>query len=174
MALRIEPTTGAAVAAILLLGQPWDVAVGEGAVWLLGGGPQRSVIPVGDWDVGSGTVWRIDPGTNEVVATVELPGGVDGDARIATGAGGVWVTGGSVNTIFRIDPATNRISETIPVQSDAGAVAVGRGSLWVVSEGYGTVKRIDPATHEVIATIDIRGGCVCSVAVGAGGVWATS
>jgi YVTN family beta-propeller protein len=56
--------------------QPGDVALGFGSVWVA--------------NAGDGTVSRIDPDTREVVATIDLGVSVEG---IATGAGGVWVTG---------------------------------------------------------------------------------
>ena len=168
VAVRIEPATGAVVAKIPLSAQAWDVALGEGAVWFLGGGSQEP------WEVGRGRVWRIDPRTNAVVDTLDVPDGVDRNSRIATGAGALWLTGGLLGTVLRIDPPTARIVETIPVRDDVGAVTVGRGSVWVLSEAAAAVLRIDPATSEVVARTAIWGECACSVAVGAGGVWATS
>ena len=151
-----------------------NVAVGEGVVWFAGGRGETAACC-------SGRVWGIDPGTNEVIAVVELPGRA-GFPVIATGMGGVWVVDGSAAALYRIDPSTGRIAQTIvvPGLELRGAVeglAVGRGSVWAAHHELGYVSRIDPATNEVIARIQIRGEddelCSCSVAVGAGGVWAS-
>ena len=139
--------------------------MGEGAVWIgsADGGESE------DSQEGTGTMWRIDPDTNEVVATIPLPDAV-GYLSVATGAGAVWLQGGNPSTVFQIDPATNRVTATIP--APLGSVSFGRGSLWVASYQAPTVKRIDPNTGDVLATI--QGRCGCSIAIGAGGVWGAS
>ena len=72
---RIDRGNGS-VTAVPAGRQPSDVALGFGSVWVA--------------NAGDGTVSRIDPDTREVVATIDLGVSVEG---IATGAGGVWVTG---------------------------------------------------------------------------------
>jgi DNA-binding SARP family transcriptional activator/DNA-binding beta-propeller fold protein YncE len=72
---RIDKTSGS-VTTVAVGRQPRDVALGFGSVWVA--------------NAGDGTVSRIDPRSREVVATIELGVSVEG---IATGAGGVWVTG---------------------------------------------------------------------------------
>jgi virginiamycin B lyase len=135
------------------------VVVGEGAVWVAGEGFGLG----GRW---SGAVWRIDPDTDEVLATEgEFGSGV---SAIATGAGAVWVV--FDGTLFRIDAAANRVVSTIPVGLVEG-LAVGRGYVWAANHEGGFVLRIDPATNQVTARINVRNACSCSVAVGEGGVW---
>jgi streptogramin lyase len=70
---------------------PWDVAVGDGAVWV---------------STGRGVLARIDPSTNAVGDIVRLPGDTTGE--VAAGEGAVWVTE-NVQGLFRIDPSTNRV-----------------------------------------------------------------
>jgi streptogramin lyase len=70
---------------------PWDVAVGEGAVWV---------------STGRGVLARIDRSTNAVGDIVRLPGDTTGE--VAAGEGAVWVTE-NVPGLFRIDPSTNRV-----------------------------------------------------------------
>ena len=93
---------------------PRFLAVGEGGVWTL--------------NQGDGSVSRIDPKTNEVVATIEV--GVPGPGgEIAAGEGSVWVTSFEF-PISRIDPKTNTV-----VQQFAGpggdSIRVGLGSVWL-------------------------------------------
>jgi YVTN family beta-propeller protein len=71
---RIDPSTNSTVA-IDVGRTPRGIAYGEGAVWVA--------------NSGDGTVSRIDPNTNQVVATVRVGNRPLG---IAVGAGAVWVT----------------------------------------------------------------------------------
>ena len=172
MLLRINPATGEVVAAIPLSDEQGlsdhvpEVVVGQGAVWVVGQGPA-------DVEGGRGTVWRIDPDTNEVIAAVGLAGPTSRSTSIAVGAGAVWVADISESTLFQIDPATSRITASIPVDERPAGVAVRRGSVWVVHHlSPPLLSRIDPTTKQLIETIEIEGvPCGCSIAVGSGGIW---
>jgi YVTN family beta-propeller protein len=131
-----------------------DLAVDEHAVWLLGDTMDRRL-------------WRIDPESRRVAATIDLP---FPPRNIAAGEGAVWVTDQLGDAVARIDPATNRIVATIPVGAGARGVAVGEGSIWVASAIDGTVSRIDPAANAVVATIDVDQSPV-ELDVGEGYVW---
>lgn len=135
-----------------------DVALGDGAVWVSG----------------FGTVSRLDPRTNEVVATIQTPGTED-FSRVSVGEGAVWVTadGGKV---YRIDPAANRVVATIEVGGPIIGVWAGDGSVWVTrpTEGTGELVRIDPATDAVVGQpIEVGPGPV-SVISGFGALWVTN
>ena len=130
------------------------MALGEGALWVLGDAADRRL-------------WRIDPATQRIVATVRLP---FAPADVAAGAGGVWVTDEVDDTVVRIDPVSKRIVAVIPVGRGAGGVAFGAGAVWVTGFVDETVSRIDPRTNRVVATIRV-GGSPRDVAVGAGSVW---
>jgi DNA-binding beta-propeller fold protein YncE len=95
-----------------------------------------------------GTVSRIDPKTNKVVATIDVgvPGG-GGD--IATGEGSVWVTSFDF-PISRIDPASNKVVQQF-VGKGGDALRVGLGSVWLSNGEAGTVWRIDP--KRILATL---------------------
>jgi DNA-binding SARP family transcriptional activator/ABC-type branched-subunit amino acid transport system substrate-binding protein len=120
-----------------------------------------------------GTVSRIDPRSNRVVATVE---GVDaGD--IAAGPGGVWfvgTVGGGDEGVVEIDPATNAVSQRIEVAAESlGTLAVGGGAVWAADPFGGSVWRIDPGPDPVLRQIPLDLG-VRSVAFGHGFVWAAN
>jgi streptogramin lyase len=136
-----------------------DVKVGDGAVWVSG----------------FGKVSRIDPRTNEVVATIDTPGTED-YSRLAVGEGGVWVTADG-GKLHRIDPATNAVVATIQVGGPLiGVVATGNGSVWVTrpSDGPGEIVRIDPATNTVVGEpIEVGPGPV-SVVSALGALWVTN
>jgi hypothetical protein len=130
------------------------VAVGEGGVWVLG-------------DAFDPQLWRIDPESRRVAATISLP---FAPARVATGAGAVWVTGQLNDRIVRIDPGLNRIVATIPVGREPLAVAVGAGAVWVANTIDRTVVRIDPRTNTIVERIAV-GMAPKVIAVGDGSVW---
>jgi streptogramin lyase len=124
------------------------VAVGDGSVWISG--------PDG--------VSRVDPATNEVVAS--LPGHLSPytGTSIAIGEGAVWAFEGinereGAASIVRIDPETNEVAATIQTDLvphfDGGAgpglwgITTGFGSVWAGSHFGGAVLRVDPATNGV-------------------------
>ena len=130
------------------------LAVGEGSIWLAG-------------DAFGRTVWRVDPGSRQVIATIPLP---FIPAGIAAGENGVWITSLLDDTVSRLDPRTGRITWTVRVGRGGYAVSAGEGGVWVASSIDGTVTRLDPGTGRVVAVIPTRRSPT-AVAAGAGGVW---
>jgi streptogramin lyase len=116
--------------------EPGQLALGEGALWLLSGD----------------AVSRIDLDTNQVVATIPV-----GEFRVdlTTGYGAVWAA--ASGTVNRIDPQTNQVSATIQPAPTLGlnGIAAGAGSVWVSSADDETIFRIDPGTNQVIAAIQV-------------------
>jgi dipeptidyl aminopeptidase/acylaminoacyl peptidase len=162
------PTLNPRVTATIPVGSfPRDVAVGGGAVW----------VTVNDFNVGepeSHSLLRIDPATNEIVATIP----VNSSGNVAVGYDSVWTIDdveGSPDAVRRIDPATNEVTATIPVGSYAFDVAVDAVGVWVTRDidgagESGEVIRVDPSTNEVVARIPVEGR-IRDVVVGDGGVW---
>jgi YVTN family beta-propeller protein len=130
------------------------IAVGEGSVWVVGDAVDRRL-------------WRIDPKTARIQATIPLPFAPGG---VATGFGGVWVTAQLDDRIIRLDPKTNRVVRTIAVGRAPWGVAVGAGAVWVANTIDETVSRIDPSTNRVVSTIRV-GASPKQLAVGEGSVW---
>ena len=172
------PPLGLAVAATVRLGfAPGGIAADEGGVW------------VASWfQEAAGTVARIDPATNAIVARIPMP--ARGFTWVATGAGSVWVSvaeGGPEPTatdrhrVVRIDPRTNAVTATIDVGSAAtrpAPLAVGEGGVWVSNFAESSVSRIDPATNRVTMRIVTTPepqredrGHPSGIAVTAGAVW---
>jgi YVTN family beta-propeller protein len=115
------------------------IAVGAGGVWVVG----DPVDPV---------LWRIDPATGRLAATIRLP---FAPTDVAVGDGGVWVTSELDDRLERIDPSTNQVTATIPVGRGAGTVAVGDGWVWVADEFDGSISRVDPRTMRIGETIKL-------------------
>ena len=185
---RIDPNTGQVNAIIST--SSWSVTVGAGSVWVtdlrkrkasriapqknqivstfdLGPGPfgmHRAAVAAGEgavWVLYEGTLSRIDPNTDTIVATVRLGGSSLGH-NLAVGEGGVWV--GKGEHLLLIDPASNQVVRPILIgnaYADAAWgyaawwVTVGGGAVWVASRFY--VAKVDPQSGRVIERIRIPG-----------------
>jgi streptogramin lyase len=114
-----------------------------------------------------GTVSRIDPQQNELVAEFR----VFADCRSLTfGESSVWVLTAKDGKVERIDPKTNKITKTIETGAPAagGTISFGEGSVWVSTAAF-PLTRIDPTTEKVAQQFRGAGGGV--VQAGAGSVW---
>jgi ABC-type branched-subunit amino acid transport system substrate-binding protein/predicted Ser/Thr protein kinase len=139
---------------------PSSIAVGEGAVWVLG--LEDSILS------------RIDPETKKVVKRFRLR---HAPTDIAAGAGAVWVKGDG--RLARIDPDTGKATRTVklPETVENGdlpfqnwgfpQVAVGAGAVWAIN-GDRTVSRIDPLSGRRVARIVVD---AATIAAGREGVW---
>lgn len=110
---------------------PAGVAVGAGAVWVS--------------NYAEGSVSRVDPGSNEVVETIQV-GEVGGDIVFDEGGASAWVVSDN-RAVVRIDPSTNTATARVELTANAIDLAVGFGSVWV-SASDGFVHRVDTASNE--------------------------
>ena len=133
------------------------LAVGEGSIWAVG-------------DAFGRTLWRLDPISQRVVASIKLP---FIPRLVAVGEGAVWVTSVLDDAIWRIDPARNRITAKVAVPPGVSAIATGGGAVWVASSKARVVSRVDPRSDRVVATIRTA-GTPTQLAVGSGSVWLTT
>ena len=123
----------------------------------------------------NGTMTRIDPASNEVVAVIE---GIGRQPEQALAVGDVlWVTGQYNDTTW-IDPKTNTIIGSTPkLNGQYLFIAYGFNSVWVTTRNDG-LDRIDPATHQIIASIELGDGsandCMNDVLTTAAAVWVVS
>lgn len=134
------------------------IAAGAGSIWMM--------------TDKNGTLARIDPATNKVVAEIYV---APGSYAVAFGDDTVWVTGTDKNVLTRVNARTNVVEQTIPVGPKPRFLAVGEGSVWTINQGDGSISRVDVKTNKVVATIEAgipgNGG---EIAVGDGSVWVTS
>jgi YVTN family beta-propeller protein len=163
--VRIDPKTQRQLASISVP-RAARLAVGGGAVWVLSHGDAAT----------SGTVAKIDPFTNHVVATIEV--GLQPIA-IAFGDDSVWVVDASSQRLQRIDPQSNTVVAQVGVGFLPTGVAAGSGSVWVISHSAPGVSgpalaRIDPSSNTVSGSVALGEGSPVGVAFGAGSVWVAS
>jgi ABC-type branched-subunit amino acid transport system substrate-binding protein/glutamine cyclotransferase len=148
---------------------PSNIAVGEGAVWVMSADDR--------------TISRIDPRTLAVTGRITTRGQ---PSDIAAGLGWLWVgnggggESGDTVSIARVDPRTGAVTHSarLPHRQNgvrgAGAnwgyanIAIGDGAVWALDPDQ-TIARIDPKTGKVVATVPIVAN---RVAAGDAGVWA--
>ena len=137
---------------------PSNVAVGEGAVWVL--------------NTATEVVTRIDPKTKRVTDTFAAPGT---PTDIAAGGGALWIgLAGEADAnytfrVARVDPKTHNVTHTAKLPDRTGEAAlatfnwghtdvvVGAGAVWAINPDH-TLSRIDPATGHRTAVIDVEAG----------------
>jgi len=156
--VRIDPADGDILARI-----PADPANSEGGI-----------------TVGAGSVWlvtkpstlvRIDPKTNQIVASIPLPSGSE-NPLFADGA--VWVSSYEHGELLKVDPASAAVVATIPIGPKPRFLTAGAGSIWTLNQGDGSVSRVDTKSGKLVATIQCGvPGMGGEITYGDGHVWAT-
>jgi virginiamycin B lyase len=104
-------------------------------------------------------VHRIDPRTNQLVASVALPG--EPCAGLATGFGSLWVPMCTAKpSLAKVDLAANRLTAVFDVGPAAaeGGITAGAGDVWLIIDKAGTLARIDPSTGAIRGTIKVPAG----------------
>jgi hypothetical protein len=184
-----------------LPGEPYGVAVGYGAVWVVVHGERNAQL------------LRIDPATGHVMHRTRFRGATAIDS-VAVGLGYVWVVGSAGKTLYRIDRRTGErrgsVRTDLSVRADrphlmrrfvwvgpsvfdprtldtvrdnlcceqAEEASGGFGSAWTADPPTGTVVRwgsdwdVQGKTVRVVADPPLfGGGCVTSLAHSARGIW---
>jgi streptogramin lyase len=134
---------------------PCGAAAGFGSVWVA--------------NDGSGTIARIDPGTNRVTRRIRIGRGA---CSTAAGAGAVWVVNYRTSSLVRIDPRTFR-TRSVRVDAVPFAVLVAFGRVWATAWEAGRLDEIDPVTTSLVRRIDV-GPRPAGLAVRRGAVWVGS
>ena len=125
---RVDPATGR-IEHSFSFDDASAVAFGDGAVWVVAS------------DLG--TVTKIDPATNEVVARARIPPWI---CCPAVGGGYFWASNGE--RIWKVS-RTGEVVATYEAPSQTGNIAFGDGALWVANDAAGSVLQIDPETDAV-------------------------
>ena len=116
-------------------------------------------------------VQRIDPDTNELVATLRVP---VAELGLVVGGGSVWAASVDQNRVFEIDADQNRVAGTIDGVGHVASIGFGADSLWVLNARDGVVSQIDPDTREVVGTAALPPGAWsvnAQLRAGKDGVW---
>jgi YVTN family beta-propeller protein len=180
------PTPSGPEQATIKVGQRAGVAVaGQGAIW----------VP----NTGDGTVSRIDPSTNRVVATItignqlafyqrecEAKGSVhsfmgtsfhvrdcDLPSALATGTGALWVLKNDDQTVLRIDPTSRRVLARIALGFVPFDIAATDKAVWISGYWEDQLVRVDPSTNQVVARLTLPDGA-SGIAASDQAVWVAS
>jgi virginiamycin B lyase len=135
------------------------VAISDAAVWVGVTGPAGVV--------------AIDSQTNEIAATVPLPG--HACAGLALGFGALWVPlCAKPNALARVDLRTHAV-RLVPGAGPAdreGGITTSSDSVWLVVDGRATLARVDPGTLEIRQRIRVPAGSLNPI-YGGGRIWVT-
>ena len=139
--VRINETSNAVVAAVDVRSPCLSLTAGFGSVW----SPSCA----------THQVYRIDPATNAVVASIPV-GGVagDGEGQLVAAFGSVWLFTDDHGTLVRIDPKTNQVAATYTLGGNPVALVAAGDSLWATVPGSNAVLQIDQR-GKVVRTIDV-------------------
>jgi DNA-binding beta-propeller fold protein YncE/predicted Ser/Thr protein kinase len=135
---------------------PLRLAVGPRTVWV------TSAV--------DGTLTGVNPNTREVISKRQVGKGVSG---VTIGAGSVWVTNPRTGTILRLD-AAGKVTARLHLNGSPGAIAAGGGRIWVADEEGAGITAIDAKSADVIKRRLAPHAAPLRLAVGAGGLWASS
>lgn len=114
---RVDPATGRIVASIAVARNPTGLAHGAGAIWVVASEESNKAGSL-LLNVTGLALYRIDPGMNQVVASIPIPmadrpANTTIPAMVAFAGGAVWAGDSLTGSVLRVDPADNRIAATI-------------------------------------------------------------
>jgi YVTN family beta-propeller protein len=145
-AVRIDPGSLQAVAAVPVGTDPAAVVDGGGLVWVAN---RRD-----------GTVSVIDPTTNRVQETIPASGSGPvgpGGPGLAFASGSLWVANTTQQQVARVEPDADPV--IIPVRGSPNAIVAAQDTAWVAAQtqnGGGLLVRIDASTNHVVPTVSLR------------------
>jgi streptogramin lyase len=126
--VRVDPTTHTIVSEIPVTGNVWVFEIQDDVVWGIGG---------------DGDLFRIDPATNTLAATINT--GLPSSHASHITPAGIWVGGYLHVGLVRIDPTTGVHSRVIDTDHIVWDLIEFDGSIWAANGNDNTVMRIDPA-----------------------------
>ena len=144
------------------------IHVGKTADWV-------AIVPDAVWvgSTGPFAVHRIDPKTNQLVASVSLPG--EPCAGLASGFGSLWVPlCGDHPAIAKVDLHSNNLVSVIKLDAVTaeGGVTASADSVWVVVDKAGSLARISPDTGVIRQIVRVPAGSF-NPSYNGGHIWIT-
>lgn len=120
-----------------------------------------------------GTVTRLEPATGKVLRQVTLRPGISG---VAIGSKWLWVTDPRSHQLLRLDAQTLRQQQAIEIPGAPGAIALSAKPrrVWVADEKGAGIAVVNAENDSRIRTQLPPHAGPLHLAVGAGGLWASS
>ena len=134
----------------------WDLDPSTPANISVGTGPYRTAFDGANvWvsNLGSNTVSKINPATNQVVASV----GINSPRGLAFDGSFIWVTSFGTNRVYKVDPVTYATTSVVVGTSPTDVLFDGSW-IWVANINADTVTRVDPATGTAGLTVSVGSG----------------
>jgi virginiamycin B lyase len=152
---RYSAKDGTEAATISLPSQSLGVIVAFGSVWITG--------------TANDELYRIDPRTNQIAATIAL--GARPLALAAGDEGAVWIFNEGDGTVQRIDGKSGDLVATIATGVvGKGAIDVGGGFVWA-STHAAPIIQIDPRTNSVRGKFQLEMSEYSTIRFGGGSLW---
>jgi YVTN family beta-propeller protein len=127
-----------------------DLAVGEGAVWVI---------------LADG-LHRVDPSMTREARRVLATDRGDLLGGVAAGARAVWVINVTRGTLSRLDPRSGSVTRVVPVGASPNGVAVGGNAVWVTSASSSLVLKISVTGDRVLGTVPLSAPASAIAAAG--------
>ncbi|MGN6815707.1 MAG: protein kinase domain-containing protein [Solirubrobacterales bacterium] len=120
-----------------------------------------------------GTVTRLDPNNGDVLRQVMVQPGVSG---VAIGSKWLWVTNPRRHELFRLDAQTLQEKQVIEIPGAPGPIALSGKPrrVWVADEKGAGISVVNAESDKRIRTQLPPQASPLHLAVGAGGLWASS
>jgi streptogramin lyase len=151
---------GVSVSSPVFVGRPpLRIATSDEAIWVT--------------SEGDGTLTRLDPAGGEVVGDpIRLGAGIAG---VAVGHGSVWVSDPPRGEVLEVLPSGGRVVRRIEVGGHPGPIVYGGGRVWVADEDGAGITAINARGGDRVYRRGIPPRVApLRLAVGAGGLWASS
>ncbi|HEX4731290.1 MAG TPA: serine/threonine-protein kinase [Solirubrobacterales bacterium] len=156
--LRVDDESGEVTQRIEVGGHPGPLAYGGGRVW------------VADTD-GAG-ITAVNAKGGRVVRRDLAPH--TAALRLATGAGGLWVSDATNDTVHRIDLGTFAAGAPIAAGRRPAGITVADGLVWVADARSDSVTRVDPSLQAVSGAPIAVGKHPGGIDAGTDAVWVTT
>jgi hypothetical protein len=177
---RLDPDTGRVRAVVELPVAGGRIAAAGGSIWVLGCTCEQQ----------PPTLYRVDPMTNRVAATLHVRGSYrqyGSFQEIAPGASAFWLLSAPVDPgrgisqrawLWRFDPVTGLFNaHPTVVGLRIGGLALAEGGAWVVHRAgakASVLSLVDPGTGRVVGPERSVGTLASAIASGRGLLWVTS
>jgi serine/threonine-protein kinase len=155
--LRVDDETGGVTQRIRIGGHPGPLVYGGGRIW------------VADAD-GAG-ITAVNAKGGRVVRRGLQPH--TAPLRLATGAGGLWVSNATSSSVRRIDLGTFAVGAPIAAGRRPAGITVADGLVWVADARSGSVTRLDPAVQAVSGAPIAVGEQPGGIDAGPNSLWVT-
>src|SRR5918992_1009924 len=143
------------------------IAYGEGGAWTLTEEPTA----LGGEGPALLTLRRIDPRDAAVEPVLRVRG--RGDARLAAGAGAVWVADPAAGTLTRVDLASHErvVARPFGRSGEPTAIALENDRAWVIANDRGELAAVDARTGRVLERLEVSASGLADVEAAFGSVW---